>query len=367
MSQDRIICNKSDLTAVADTIRSKLGVTDTYYVSELSDAIERIPTGTQLPTLTNPGTSSDLLSGKELIDQNGNKVIGTIQTKSSQIITPGTTDQTINSGVYLTGAQTIKGDANLIASNIKSGVSIFGVTGTASGGGSGGSKLTQVVDGTVTELTAEDLQGLTKIGNFAFYNCSTLRSMTIPNGVTYIGTDSFYGCSALESILIPSSVTTIDNTAFSQTGLLSIEIPDSVTSLGGTVFTACKKLKNAIIGNGVKELGVALFQNSTSLKKVIIGQAVTKIGSSAFNNCSALVDIRIPANVTNLGTNALKIGSTTNKAVIRMEPRTPPTITTKTFDTTKLDSILVHSGCLDAYKSATNWANFASYIKEGLG
>ena len=204
MSQDKIICNKSDLTSVADTIRSKLGVTDTYYVSELSDAIERIPTGTQLPTLTNPGTSSDLssgkelidqkgsiitgtnpyeksstdaaiakeatlisqiqtvlndkasanielptltnpgtsadlLSGKELIDQNGNKVTGTIPTKSATIITPSTSDQTINSGVYLTGVQTIKGDANLVAGNIKSGVSIFGVTGTASGGGSSGS------------------------------------------------------------------------------------------------------------------------------------------------------------------------------------------------------------------------------------
>lgn len=139
MNQDKIICNKSDLTAVADTIRSKLGVTDTYYVSELSDAIERIPTGTQLPTLTNPGTSSDLLSGKELIDQSGNVVTGTIATKAAATITPGTTDQTISANTYLTGAQTVKGDANLIASNIKSGVSIFGVTGTASGGGGGGS------------------------------------------------------------------------------------------------------------------------------------------------------------------------------------------------------------------------------------
>ena len=204
MIEDKIICKKSDLTSVADTIRSKLGVTDTYYVSELSDAIERIPTGTQLPTLTNPGTSSDLLSGKELIDQDGsiitgtnpyeksstdaaianeatlisqiqtvlndkasanielptltnpgtsadllsgkelidqsgNKVTGTIPTKSATIITPSTSDQTSNSGVYLTGVQTIKGDSNLVASNIKSGVSIFGVTGTASGGGSSGS------------------------------------------------------------------------------------------------------------------------------------------------------------------------------------------------------------------------------------
>ena len=204
MIEDKIICKKSDLTSIADTVRSKLGVTDTYYVSELSDAIERIPTGTQLPTLTNPGTSVDLVSGKELIDQNGsvitgtnpyeksstdtaitneatlisqiqtalnnkasvnielptlsnpgtpadllsgkelisqngNKITGTMPVKSAATIIPSTSDQTINSGVYLTGAQTIKGDSNLVAENIKSGVSIFGVTGTASGGGDSGS------------------------------------------------------------------------------------------------------------------------------------------------------------------------------------------------------------------------------------
>lgn len=100
MSQDKIICNKADLISVADTIRSKLGVTDTYHVSELSGAIDRIPTGTQLPTLTNPGTSSDLLSGKELIDQNGNKVTGTIATKTSSDLTASGATVIVPAGYY---------------------------------------------------------------------------------------------------------------------------------------------------------------------------------------------------------------------------------------------------------------------------
>lgn len=58
--------------------------------------------------------------------------------KSAATYTPGTSDQNIASGQYLSGAQTIKGDANLVAGNIKSGVSIFGVTGTYAGGGSSG-------------------------------------------------------------------------------------------------------------------------------------------------------------------------------------------------------------------------------------
>lgn len=61
---------------------------------------------------------------------NGTKYTGSIQSKSAQTYTPTTSDQQISSGVYLSGTQTIKGDANLVASNIASGVSIFGVAGS---------------------------------------------------------------------------------------------------------------------------------------------------------------------------------------------------------------------------------------------
>lgn len=81
---DKILCNKSDLIAAANAIRSKLGVALTYYVSEFSEAIDSIPTGTPLPTLTNPGSASDLLEGKQLIDQEGNIVTGTKSPSSSQ-------------------------------------------------------------------------------------------------------------------------------------------------------------------------------------------------------------------------------------------------------------------------------------------
>lgn len=63
---------------------------------------------------------------------NGVKYTGSISSKTAQTYTPTTSDQTINAGQYLSGAQTIKGDANLSPSNIASGVSIFGVTGSLS-------------------------------------------------------------------------------------------------------------------------------------------------------------------------------------------------------------------------------------------
>lgn len=73
--------------------------------------------------------AGEILSGKKAY-VNGSMVTGNIQSKSAATYTPGTSDQTIASGQYLSGAQTIEGDSNLTASNIKQGVSIFGVSGT---------------------------------------------------------------------------------------------------------------------------------------------------------------------------------------------------------------------------------------------
>lgn len=91
--------------------------------------------GKKLPVLTNPGTADDLLTGKQLIDQNGNVLTGTMPIQGAQTITPGTADQTIPPGRYLAGTQTILGDQNLTAGNIKDGISIFGVTGNYKGSG----------------------------------------------------------------------------------------------------------------------------------------------------------------------------------------------------------------------------------------
>lgn len=76
--------------------------------------------------------ANKMLSGVTAYGGNGTKYTGSITSKSAQTYTPNTSDQTIASGQYLSGAQTIKGDANLVASNIAKNVQIFGVTGTLS-------------------------------------------------------------------------------------------------------------------------------------------------------------------------------------------------------------------------------------------
>ena len=86
-------------------------------------------------------------------------------------------------------------------------------------------------------------QGVTSIGDHAFWDCSGLTSVTIPDGVTSIGDSAFSGCTALTSVTIPGSVTSIGGGAFSGcTGLTSVTIPDSVTSIDGYAFSGCDSL-----------------------------------------------------------------------------------------------------------------------------
>ena len=86
--------------------------------------------GVRLPVLGNPAGPAQILSGYEAINADGEVITGSIPSQGAQTITPGTSAKTIAAGRYLSGTQTIAGDTDLVPGNIRSGVNIFGVSGT---------------------------------------------------------------------------------------------------------------------------------------------------------------------------------------------------------------------------------------------
>ena len=155
------------------------------------------------------------------------------------------------------------------------------------------------------------------IGDFAFFGCSSLTSIDIPDSVSAIGDGAFSGCSSLTSIDIPDSVSAIGDGAFFGCNLLtSIDIPDSVTDIGNLAFYGCNLLASIDIPGSVTDIGSGAFEYCTGLTDVSIGAGVKTIGDSAFYGCSLLTNIDIPDSVTNIGDEAFSGCSSLTKIAI---------------------------------------------------
>ncbi|MDA7665757.1 pentapeptide repeat-containing protein, partial [Verrucomicrobia bacterium] len=122
--------------------------------------------------------------------------------------------------------------------------------------------------------------------------------------VTSIGRWAFHNCRSLTSVTIPDSVTSIGWQAFEDCGLTSISIPDSVTSIGFKTFYNCYRLRSVTIGDGVTSIGYKAFKSCVLLNSVIIGNSVTSIGDDAFWCCYYLKSVTIPDSVTSIGSKA---------------------------------------------------------------
>lgn len=173
-------------------------------------------------------------------------------------------------------------------------------------------------------------ENVTSIGNRAFQSCSSLKSVTIPEGVTSIENLMFFDCNSLMSVTIPGSVTSIGNSAFKNcSSLTSVIIPENVTSLGTDAFFNCSSLKSATILGSLTIIGEGVFSGCGSLEGVTIPGSVTSIEHRAFWGCSSLESVTIPEGVTSIGEGAFKLCSSLESVTI---PKSVTSIGTMAFD-----------------------------------
>lgn len=152
---------------------------------------------------------------------------------------------------------------------------------------------------------------VTSIGDKAFYKCTGLTSISIPNSVTRIGTDAFYYCAGLTEITFPSSLEYIGDYAFSLcTGLTSITIPNSVTHIGNRAFASCSGVKtlefnaencNTCGGHNKNNYSVIDYAFPTSISTVKIGNNVTTIPDYFLYNNRSITNVDIPNSINNIG------------------------------------------------------------------
>jgi hypothetical protein len=252
----------------------------------------------------------------------------------------------------------------------------------------GGGSTTAVIGGSTSaqrEMLYRCFVGIASIGSYAFHNCSSLASITIPEGVTSISNRAFYNCYALASITIPEGVTSISDSAFSYCSslasitipegvtsigsgafsycfsLASITIPEGVTRIGNSAFQACYSLASITIPEGVTSIGDNAFRDCRSLPSITISSDVTSIGDRAFYNCYSLTSITIPSSVTSIGDNAFYNCYSCKEYIFTRLTR--PTLGTNAFtNITSANRIFVPDESLDDYKNATNWVSWANYI-----
>ncbi len=155
----------------------------------------------------------------------------------------------------------------------------------------------------ITSVEIKD--GVSYIGEEAFFYCQNITSVTIPSSVTSIESGAFDLCTGLPQITIPNSVINIEASAFyGCRQLTEITIPN-ITNIKASTFGSCKGLKTITIPNSVTSIGECAFSHCSGAETITIPNTVTSIGEGAFSYCSGVETITIPNSVTSMGDGVL--------------------------------------------------------------
>ena len=152
------------------------------------------------------------------------------------------------------------------------------------------------------------------ISDYAFLNCDSLSTITLPNSIKSLGTGAFYDCDTLKTVKLPTGITKIAKQAFYHCGFLqSITIPQNVTEIGAEAFAACSKLTTISLPSALTTIGIASF-HSTGLTSITLPEGMTTIEPGTFGK-SKLKSIKLSKSLKQITSNneSYNLGSLPNE------------------------------------------------------
>lgn len=369
-----------------------------------------------LPTLENEGTAADLTKGKQLINSQGEVVIGTAGQEASGDYTvkvidydgtvlldkKGNTGDVIDLPTAPTHEKLVfqEWSSSVAVSNNKvtiadNDIMVGAVYTTASGQNEFDITLTKVTglsvtfnmngtkdwgDGTSdtntthtytaygdytikcngTTITTTASSGLFgQKGGLENYYCTEARFATVTSIYDY----TFQYCCSLKNVVISNSVTKIGTSSFYVCySLTNVIIPNGVTSIGNFSFYACRSLTNVVMSNSVTKIYSA-FLDCNSLASLVISNGVTSIYENMLSSCYSLTNIVIPNSVTSISNTAFQRCYSLTKYDFSQCTAVPTLSNVNAFDSiNSIAKIIVPDSLYDSWIAASNWSTYADYI-----